>query len=90
MTDELKKFSIAISMEAHRKLREHAARFGLGNNDILTIMLETVPAEAFEERARALAEQRQGGAILEQIAKQAKAMTPAQREQLLKVLQGEK
>ncbi|WP_342234629.1 hypothetical protein [Inquilinus sp. OTU3971] len=86
----MKKFSIAISIEAHRKLREHAARFGLGNNDILTIMLETVPASAFEARARAVAEERQGGAVLDQISKQAKALTPAQREQLLKVLQGEK
>ena len=45
-----KRFSAAVSEPAYAQLRELAARYGLGNNYCLTVLLERLDDVADQER----------------------------------------
>jgi hypothetical protein len=45
-----KRFNAAVSEPAYARLRELAARYGLGNNYCLTVLLERLDAIADRER----------------------------------------
>lgn len=85
---ETKRFAVAISLEAHKKLRTGADAFGIGQDYVLSVLLEQVDwsdyaeaIEAFKESAVAAKAQR---VKPDEVKAYLATLSPAERAALLK------
>ena len=77
-----KTFSVKITSLAHQRLRAASEKLGLGQNYVLSLMLEELDFEPLRERAEAVKNAKSKPTEAE-IAAFLKAMSPEEREKLL-------